>query len=285
MRYANFIRLRRLANIKSKRVIVFFIAVLFCAFCSMERPNTDIDDRSLDNVPTFYIPNSFPFVRSIPIPLDEKMDLHLKEFRANANQLQQKYPDSFIIMLPTTEKVVALTFDDGPDKSTLAIINILNNYKIHGTFFFVGQLINEHSKTVLAAIDGGHIVANHSWTHSRPANFDTSHLMKEILKAQKSIGNFYDAPKLFRPPYGLVNDEQMHEITDAGFRVVAWSVDSMDWYLSNPKDIETCVVTQIHPGAIILMHSRQATINALPHIIETIQKLGYSFVTVDAGLK
>jgi peptidoglycan/xylan/chitin deacetylase (PgdA/CDA1 family) len=213
------------------------------------------------------------------------MDLHLKVFRANAIQLRKKYPESYIITLPTAEKVVALTFDDGPDKSTLSIINILNNYKIRGTFFFVGQLLDEHSKTVLAAIDGGHTVANHSWAHSRPTDFNTGHLMKEILKAQKSIGSFCNAPKLFRPPYGLVNDEQMHEITNAGFKVIAWSVDSMDWYLTNPKDIETCVVAQIHPGAIILMHNRQATINALPHIIETIRKLGYSFVTVDEVLK
>lgn len=110
--------------------------------------------------------------------------------------------------------------------------------------------------------------------------------MEEIRKTQKSLDYFYDAPKLFRPPYGLVNDEQMPEIIHAGFKVIAWSVDSMDWYLTNPEDIEACVVTQIHPGAIILMHStRQATITALPHIIEAIRNLGYQFVTIDEMIR
>ena len=267
--------------IHSKSIIILFIIVLVCTFSPMKQSITELDD-SLDNVPTLYI----PFVRSIPIPLDEKLDLPLKEFRTNSSYLQRKYPDSFFISLPTDEKVVALTFDDGPDGSTLAIIKILNKYKIHGTFFFVGRLIDEHSKTVLAAIEGAHTVANHSWTHLRPTNIDINHLMKEILRTQKSIESFYNAPKLFRPPYGLVTEEQMHEIENAGFKVIGWSVDSMDWYLTDPKDIETCVITRIHPGAIILMHStRQATVNALPHIIETIQKLGYSLVTVDEALK
>lgn len=270
--------------INSKRIIMLYIIVLVCTFCSIDQPNTD--DKRLDNVPTLYTSESIPFIRSIPIPLDKKLGLHLKEFRTDANYLQRKYPNSFIISLPTDEKVVALTFDDGPDNPTLAIIRILNKYQVRGTFFFVGRLINEHSKTVLAAIDGGHTVANHGWTHSRPTDSDINHLMKEILSAQKSIDGFYGAPKLFRPPYGMVNDEQMYEITNAGFKVIAWSVDSMDWYLTDPKDIETCVVTQIHPGAIILMHStRQATVKALPHIIETIRKLGYGFVTVDEVLK
>ena len=265
----------------SKRIIILFMIILVCTFSPIQQSTTEPDD-SLDNIPTLYI----PFVRSIPIPLDEKLDLPLKEFRTNSSFLQRKYPDSFFISLPTDEKVVAFTFDDGPDNSTLTIIKILNKYQVRGTFFFVGQLVNKYSKTVLAAIEGGHTVANHSWAHSRPTNIDTDHLMKEILKAQKSIGSFYDAPRLFRPPYGLVNEEQMHEIINSRFKVIVWSVDSMDWYLTDPKDIETCVVTQIHPGAIILMHStRQATVNALPHIIETIQKLGYNFVTVDEVLK
>jgi len=97
---------------------------------------------------------------------------------------------------------VALTFDDGPDSSTLAIVRILNKYQARGTFFFVGQLINEHSKTVLAAIEGGHAVVNHSWTHSRPTDIDTSHLMKEILRAQKALMVFMMLPGFSGPLMG-----------------------------------------------------------------------------------
>jgi peptidoglycan/xylan/chitin deacetylase (PgdA/CDA1 family) len=271
--------------IKSRRVILPLIAVLLYSLCPEKQPNTEIVYRVPDNEPVLYMPESFPFVRSVPVPLDEEMGLHLEKFREAASRLQQRYPDSFIISLPTAEKVAALTFDDGPNDSSLSIIKILDNYNVRGTFFFIGELMNKHSETVLATINGGHTVANHSFAHSRPTDLDTDHVMEEIMKAQNIVDSFYNAPKLFRPPYGLVNDEHMQEIMDAGFKVIAWSVDSMDWYFEGPEDIETCVVSAIHPGAVILMHStRQATVEALPHIIEALQDLGYSFVTLGEAL-
>jgi peptidoglycan/xylan/chitin deacetylase (PgdA/CDA1 family) len=97
--------------------------------------------------------------------------------------------------------------------------------------------------------------------------------------------------KLYRPPFGLVTQEQMAVLDKHGYTVVAWSVDSMDWYFDNPEDIARCVIEAIHPGAIILLHSaggkdnRTATIEALPVIIENLKSQGYKLVTVNELIK
>jgi peptidoglycan/xylan/chitin deacetylase (PgdA/CDA1 family) len=227
------------------------------------------------------------YVREIPIALPADMDSHLTEFRRKAKHLQQSYPKSFLIAMPATEKTVALTFDDGPDSSsTLKIIEILNSYQVPGTFFFVGQQVNRHAEAVKAALAGGHVVANHSWSHVRPTDANTDLLMEEVQRTQDDLSEFGAEAKLFRPPYGLVNEDQMPALIQAGFKTVAWSIDSMDWYFDKPEDIVTCVTKNIHPGAIVLMHSsggpsnRQATIEALPIIIETLQEQGYRFVSL-----
>jgi peptidoglycan/xylan/chitin deacetylase (PgdA/CDA1 family) len=227
------------------------------------------------------------YVRDIPIALGEEMDSHLAEFRKKAKHLQQSYPKSFLIAMPATEKTVALTFDDGPDSSsTMKVIEILNSYRVPGTFFFVGQQMDRYSEAVKAALAGGHVAANHSWSHIRPTDADTDLLLDEVQKTQDTLSKYGTEAKLFRPPYGLVNEEQLPALIDAGFQTIAWSIDSLDWYFDNPEDIITCVTKNIHPGAIVLMHSfggptnRQATIEALPVIIETLQAQGYRFVSL-----
>lgn len=293
-----------------KQIISFLIFGVFFVVCiniyylffyqtPIKRPNydgiADEIDQDLEN--EFARPvadenistsKANTYVSVIPIPIDETMDTHLAEFRSKAKYLQQKYPNSFFISIPTDKKVVALTFDDGPDKdSTIKIIRILNKYNVPGTFFFIGNQMDKYSETVNAALTDGHTIVNHSWAHLRSTDSSIDELIEEVKRTQNSIDSFTTSPKLFRPPYGLVNDEQMPELIDTGFKVVAWSIDSMDWYFTNSEDIVTCVVDAIHPGAIVLMHSaggssnRQATIDALPKIIETLQNLGYSFVTLD----
>ncbi len=225
------------------------------------------------------------YIREIPIVLDQEMEVHLAEFRLKAKNMQENYPNDFLISMDTREKNVALTFDDGPDSSsTLEIIKILNSYQVPGTFFFIGQQVDRHPEVVKAALAGGHVIANHSWSHIRPTDVNAEVLMDEIYRAQEKLDQYGANQLLFRPPYGLVNEEHMPALVKAGFKTIVWSIDSMDWYFDNAENIVTCVVENIHPGAVILMHSsggpknRQATIQALPMIIERLQKQGYSFV-------
>jgi peptidoglycan/xylan/chitin deacetylase (PgdA/CDA1 family) len=230
------------------------------------------------------------YVRQVPIKLEPDMEIHLAQFRSKARLLHQEFPESFLISIHTSEweapeKAIALTFDDGPDSSsTLEVVHILNEYGVPGTFFLIGQKISRYPDTIKAILDGGHTLANHSWSHIRPTDVSTEVVMDEVKKAQQQIADHDVSAKLYRPPYGLVNRSHMPALIEAGYQVVGWSIDSMDWYFEDPEQILACVVENAHPGAIVLMHSsggpsnRKATIEALPGIIEALLKEGYCFV-------
>lgn len=246
--------------------------------------DTNLDDESGKTEPDIY-PGIY--IREIPLPLDQNMEDHLADFRSKAKEIQEKYPNDILISMATREKKAALTFDDGPDgSSTLEIIKILNSYKVPGTFFFIGQQVDRHSEVVQAALAGGHVIANHSWSHLRPTDVNVEVLMDEICRTQKMLVRYGANQLLFRPPYGLVKEEHVPALAEAGFKTIVWSIDSMDWYFDNAESIVTCVVENIHPGAVILMHSsggpknRQAAIEALPMIIERLQRQGYTFVPI-----
>jgi len=250
-----------------------------------ERPELEDMQQNNNYIETGYSPNDNIYVREIPVPLDADMQDHLAQFRERAKLLNREFPHSFTISMKGTEKAIALTFDDGPDNSsTPKIVEILNNYNIHGTFFMLGQQMTGNADIVQLIADGGHAIANHSWSHLRPTDASVDQLMDEADKTQQEISKYSTGTKLFRPPYGLVDRTQMPALIEAGYNVVCWSVDSMDWYFDDPKLIVECVVKNAHPGAIVLMHcaggrdNRNATIEALPEIIETLKKEGYSFV-------
>jgi len=227
-------------------------------------------------------------VKEVPIPLEADIDMHLRDFRRQAKTLQSEFPDSFIISNPTAGKLAALTFDDGPDRETTGkIVEVLDGYGIPGTFFFIGRQISKFEQVFEAVHSSGHGTGNHSWSHLRPTDLTIHSLLDEVETAQAVLDDKTDMIKLYRPPYGLVTREQMALLAESGYTVVAWSVDSMDWYFDNPDDIAKCVIEAIHPGAIILMHSaggkdnRNATVMALPKIIENLKAQGYKFVTVN----
>ncbi|NLC45134.1 MAG: polysaccharide deacetylase family protein [Clostridiales bacterium] len=251
----------------------------------------DLDSTNND-VQVGQSPGSDNYVREVPIQLDTDMENHLQLFRNNARMLVQEFPQSFMITMNSSDfeasdKTIALTFDDGPDSSTtMEVVNILNEYGIPGTFFLIGQQVDSYPNTIKAILDGGHTIANHSWSHMRPTDISTDILMNETDKAQEAISNYNVTTKLYRPPYGLVKRTQMPALREAGYKVVSWSIDSMDWYFTNSEQIVKCVVDNAHPGAIVLMHSaggsdnRKATLEALPIIIETLQEEGYRFISL-----
>ena len=228
------------------------------------------------------------YIAEPPIDTDDHMRLHLDEFRNNAKKLCSAYPDSAFTFLPTTNNIVALTFDDGPDPHiTPKILDILEEYSITAAFFAIGENVQKYPEVVKRIVNSGHQLANHSWSHQRPTSIAASDLMDDVKKTQKILEEQYTCTRLFRPPYGLVTPEQMQQLTLHGYKAVIWSVDSMDWYTTTALEIQKCVLDKVHPGAIILMHcagnqrNRQATIQALPGIIQDLKKRGYMFVTPD----
>ena len=178
------------------------------------------------------------------------------------------------------QKLVALTFDDGPNAATTPqALDILAKYHVKGTFFMLGKNIAGNEQLVKRVHDEGHEIGNHSWSHPQLPTLALEQAKKQIEDTQAALRAVIgESPKMMRPPYGAINDTIRNAI-DMSF--IMWNVDSLDWKNRNTASIMEQVKKQTYPGSIILMHDiHQTTINALPSVIEYLKKNGYTLVTV-----
>lgn len=185
---------------------------------------------------------------------------------------------------PHPQKMVALTFDDGPwGESTAQILNILNQYQVPATFFWVGQHLQRFPELAQQIAAAGHAIGNHSWSHpTRPMSPATA--AQEYERTQQLIQALTGhAPHLFRPPGGALHTGLSAYAQQRGAAVMMWSADSQDYMLSAPR-LTHNVLSQTQPGGIILLHDgggdRTPTVQSLPKIIATLRQQGYEFVTV-----
>lgn len=183
--------------------------------------------------------------------------------------------------LPSGEKVVYLTFDDGPIPwVTPAILKILNKYGIKGTFFCVGDNVCKHPEIFQQIKDEGHAVGNHTYNHIHGLKNRNSTYFANIENADKLIGS-----NLFRPPYGLLKDSQYRFLKEK-YNIIMWDVISCDYDPRlNPTDCYRNVIDFVRNGSIITFHdsfkSEKNVLNALPLIIEKLMKEGYSFKKIE----
>lgn len=198
-------------------------------------------------------------------------------------------------------KLVALTFDDGPNgKATRTIVDILTKENVPATFFELGDRIAADPVTAAYVADHHLVIENHSWSHSFRLPVDGPGSIKRELKktSQAIVTATGVAPTLFRPPHGWRSPIMMYEAHKAGLRMIDWSVDSMDYLTNNPAVIISRVLRHVHAGSIVLLHdgvqdgpkaktlqARTATIAALPTIISALRAQGYRFVTVPEMLE
>ena len=178
------------------------------------------------------------------------------------------------------KKVVALTFDDGPDGNTTPqALDILAKYKIKATFFVQGKNIAGNEAILKRMQADGHEIGNHSWNHPVLTQLSFEDAKKQITDTEDAIKNVLGkSSKLMRPPYGAISDDIRNSL-DLSF--ILWDVDSLDWKSKNEASIFTEIQHQTSDGAIILLHDiHQPSVNSLPKVIEYLQEQGYSFVTV-----
>ncbi len=178
------------------------------------------------------------------------------------------------------KKVVALTFDDGPDGNTTPqALDILAKYHIKATFFVQGKNIAGNESILKRMKSEGHEVGNHSWNHPVLTKLSLEDAKKQITDTESAITSVLGtSSKLMRPPYGAISDDIRNGI-DLSY--ILWNVDSLDWKSLNETKILTEIQHQVSNGSIILMHDiHQPSINALPRVIEYLKEQGYSFVTV-----
>lgn len=181
-----------------------------------------------------------------------------------------------------SDKIVALTFDDGPNTEiTPLVLDKLEQYNIIASFFVIGNLINtESAKVVKRAFDLGCEIHNHSWTHSFMTKQTKEEMIKEIEETSNKIIEITNVePKFFRPPFIDVN-ELMFEAIDLPF-ICGYCAE--DWVETvSSEERAKRILDQVADGGIILLHDMIGnikTVDALDIIIPELQKRGYEFVT------
>lgn len=194
----------------------------------------------------------------------------------------------------TKQKLIALTFDDGPDpKQTAEILELLKQYGAHSTFFVIGKRVARYPELVRHMVASGHEVANHTYNH---VYFDrhTSEqkIMEELTRTQEAIQTAagYHAT-LFRPPGGKYNELIVNTAKRMNLKSIMWSwhQDTKDWSLPGVQKITNKVLGNARNGDIVLFHDfvsgSSQTKAALEVILPELQKQGYQFVTVSELLR
>ncbi|MET3193682.1 polysaccharide deacetylase family protein [Gottfriedia sp. OAE603] len=186
----------------------------------------------------------------------------------------------------TNQKVVALTFDDGPTKNVDKILPLLDQYNVKATFFLIGNEIEKNPEEAKKIVSAGHQVGNHTYSHDRMVLKSPSFIKEEIEKTDKLIREAagYKGEIDFRPPNGKKMIGLPYYLNKVQKETITWNIEP-DTYYSSAADKVEYVKKNIKPGSIILLHPMyDKTGNELKTIEEILQSLtkeGYQFVTVD----
>lgn len=188
-------------------------------------------------------------------------------------------------------KKIALTFDDGPHpRYTERILEILERYDIKATFFVIGVNIQNYPEPFAKIVAAGHEIGNHSFSHGVCGSRDYTEIVAEMQKCDSLVFDITGKkPNLYRPPCGIYDGEIVDAAKKAGHSIVLWSVDTLDWKNTPPKEIKENVLEKVKGGDIILMHDytsgKNTTCDALELMIPELLASGYEFVTVSELIK
>lgn len=215
-----------------------------------------------------------------------------KDSKANEISINnQKYFESnnlnaFCLDTKSKDKVLYLTFDCGYENGyTEKILDVLKEKNVNAAFFCTLPQVKENPELIRRMIDEGHIVGNHSVTHPSFAEITTEQMTKEIHGMEEYLKeNFNYSEPYFRFPKGEYTDTAIQTVNSLGYSCVFWSLAYADWDLNNQKGEQYAyekVVSRLHPGAVILLHSVSPdNANALSRIIEEAKNQGYKFLSL-----
>lgn len=179
-----------------------------------------------------------------------------------------------------TKPMIALSFDDGPNKkTTIPILDVLKKYKSAATFFILGNRVSNNVNILVRMLEEGSEIGNHSYSHKELTKLSSAELMDQITKTQKAvIAATGITPKLMRPTYGSYDDNLKSNV---GMPLVLWSVDTLDWKSRDAKKVTDHVLNNVKDGDIILMHDiYDSTAEAVKLLVPQLIDRGYQLVSV-----
>lgn len=203
-----------------------------------------------------------------------------------------------IIRLPTSKRIVAVTFDAGANAAGLpSILATLKRTGVAATFYLTGRFADDHPSAGADIAAAGHRVGNHSQTHPHFTQLSNAQIAAELSSAYRAIrASGADPRPLFRFPFGDRDNRTICAVNAAGYLPVRWTVDTLGWQgttegMTEQKVLDRVLAT-LRPGQIVLMHvgshpkdGSTLDADALPEIISAVRDRGYSFVTLDALLR
>jgi peptidoglycan-N-acetylglucosamine deacetylase len=193
-----------------------------------------------------------------------------------------------IYSISTHRKVVALSFDDGPDpRWTPIVLSALRSHHDHATFFLIGQNALAHRDLVAAELAGGDEIGNHTFDHAHLPSLSSERIVQEVNDGADAIVKAgAPRPTLFRPPLGLKDARVEAAVASAGERVVLWRLTVEKYVNHHSRRVALRrFLSKVRPGMVLLAHdggvpNRQRTIDALVPLLDGLKQRGYEVVTV-----
>ena len=205
---------------------------------------------------------------------------------------------NYIWDIPTTDKVLYLTFDDGPTPIiTDWTLDVLRDFDARATFFCIGNNIKKHPEILCRIKNEGHAIGNHTFNHLSGWKTKTEEYVEEVLRTENLISSEFRVhnttesnnfsllsqnPKLFRPPYGRITLKQGRSLLALGYKIVMWDIVAFDWKETlTPQECYQNVISKTTSGSIIVFHdSLKASKNmqyAIPKVLAYFSEKGFEF--------
>ncbi|MFT5883074.1 MAG: peptidoglycan/xylan/chitin deacetylase (PgdA/CDA1 family) [Crocinitomicaceae bacterium] len=183
-----------------------------------------------------------------------------------------------------SHKLIALTFDDGPNPAhTPRLLDMLRRRNVKATFYVIGERAANHPDIIRRIVTEGHEVGNHTWTHPNLKKLSDDGVRRELNKTRDAIVRACGVqPRTMRPPYGAMFQKQREWVyREYGYPTVLWDVDPLDWKKPGSSVVAQRLISGARNGSILLVHDLHgSSVDAIPQTIDTLLRQGYQFVTV-----
>ena len=185
-----------------------------------------------------------------------------------------------IFTVPSTEKAIVLTFDDGPHPTrTPLVLRALKKHKMKAVFFVLGKNAKRYPGIIQAIVKHGHQVASHGYAHANMKKLSPAQIAKELDDTTAALQAAGAQAFYFRPPYGIYTKSLEKQLALRHLRLVMWSIDSMDWSSKHTAGMTDKITKKLKPGRILLLHDIQAhTATHIDAILSAIDQAGYTTI-------
>lgn len=193
-----------------------------------------------------------------------------------------------ICKIKTTEKVIALSFDDGPAEQTEKVLKVLEEFNAKATFFCIGNKIKGKENVLQKIHSKGHLIGNHSFTHGYLFDLkNTSSLIEDLRSCNEEIKKVIGKePAFFRPPYGVTTPGLARAIEKLKLTTIGWNIRSLDTTITDKKQIFARIRERLEPGSILLMHDTVVGIEiVLKEVLLYLKDQNYTIVPLNQLLE